>query len=211
MSEAAPEFESGNGYFVKALNALGKYAQRHGIDPAGLPGWSQGEFGWTPPYGSAALDGLIKPWSLSSAAGGALSLNVGTVLQDGDDVEAEVTFSGNFTEFLPTDGQLIYLKVDKTSPTEGEIVVDDPWDDYPNLYETTGTGVSFSLSHYYFPLWRFYSEDGDGNRQNFSNGLWGLQLCDTHLKNINGLYKTGIEPILPVPVFLPASRAIPNS
>ena len=68
MSEAAPEFKSGNGYFVKALNALGKYAQSHGIDPAGLPGWSQGEFGWTPPYGSSALDGSIKPWDI--VAGG---------------------------------------------------------------------------------------------------------------------------------------------
>lgn len=49
MSDQLIEFNSGNKWFVSALNKLVQYARGHGVNPAGVPGWSWTIDGWMPP------------------------------------------------------------------------------------------------------------------------------------------------------------------
>ena len=160
---------------------------------------------------------IKQPWGIvaagSGSGGGSVQLQLlpGTVLQDADDVTSVVAFAGDFSAFLPTAGQILSLSITEKTPTTGTLELGGEWDGYPNPYATEGTGVTFELSKYYFPLWRFYSADGDGHRVKLADGLWGLKLCSDHLRVINGAYKKPSEPILPVPVFIASHRAIPAS
>lgn len=159
MSEQAPEFKSGNGYFVKALNALGEYAQRHGIDPAGLPGWSQGEFGWTPPYGSSALDGSIKPWDIVAGGteDGEKVLSSPNVIASLTDITDELTVTN--TAFVPAiDTWLVAEIIDLDSPAI-EIKLLETWEGFPSAYEFDTTGPSPVFVAARLPLWRFFAPD----------------------------------------------------
>lgn len=150
------------------------------------------------------------PWGLTENDSGTFDVALGTVLQGADDVKSTLTIGGTTTGIQPVAGQMLWLEVDSTSPTTGLLVTGVPWTGYSNPYETSGTGDTLTLVKYRFPLWRFYAADGVGNRQLLAEGVYGLQLCAENLKVINGAYKPTGEPILPVPVFEFASRAVPT-
>lgn len=60
-----PFFKTGNAAFKKALNEVAEFARKHGVNPAGAPGWSQSEDGWVPPGGSTgSAPAAAKQWQL---------------------------------------------------------------------------------------------------------------------------------------------------
>jgi hypothetical protein len=66
MSDSLIEFKSGNKWFVDALNKVVSYARGHGVNPAGVPGWSWTVDGWQPPRfrvieGMGEAGFLVKP------------------------------------------------------------------------------------------------------------------------------------------------------
>lgn len=175
MSEQAPEFKSGNGYFVKALNALGKYAQRHGIDPAGLPGWSQGEFGWTPPYGSSALDGSIKPWDIVAGGteDGEKVLSSPNVISSLTDITDELTVTN--TAFVPAiDTWLVAEIIDLDSPAI-EIKLLETWEGFPSAYEFDTAGAIPVFTAARLPLWKLFTPDPLIDAVSITDGVDGLK------------------------------------
>jgi hypothetical protein len=60
-----PEYKTGNASFRKALNEIVAFARRHGLNPAGAPGWRESADGWVPPGG--IVDGEVadpRQWQL---------------------------------------------------------------------------------------------------------------------------------------------------
>lgn len=154
-----------------------------------------------------------QPWDLVPAeTPGQFKLIKGTVLVDSDDLQEEITFSGNTTALSPAAGQFIYLRVASPYPTSGSIITGGQWPQFPSAYETSGTaGSTVTLDNYYFPLWRFYSEDGEGDRVKLGENLYGLKLCSHHLRNVGGAFKKIGSPVIVVPSFIPWHRVIPSS
>lgn len=59
-----PEFRKGNASIRNALNLIVEYSKKHGVNPAGLPGWSQSADGWVPPLGGPASSDAVRQWQI---------------------------------------------------------------------------------------------------------------------------------------------------
>lgn len=67
MSDTAPEFSTGNKWFVAMANAIIKYAKGHGVNCAGIPGWSWTIDGWMPPVSSGGSYSPVFGFSVKSS------------------------------------------------------------------------------------------------------------------------------------------------
>lgn len=204
------EFEGGFG--AKRFNRLIRHMNKNRV-LLDRPGWEATEDGTLPPPTPDEAAAVVNfPWRLTpNESGEAWDLQVGTLLANDSNLETTVTITGDLTDLSPQAGDLLYLEVTERYPTSGTVVLGPAWSDYPNPYSTSGTGAAFDLSHYRFPLWRFYSADGAGRRRKFSDDLYGLHVCNFHLEVLNGVYQDPSEGILNVPKFVHAHRAIPST
>lgn len=164
MSEKPPEFNGGNGSFRKALNAVVAYARRHGVNPRGLPGWSQTPDGWMPPpvFSSTSFQ---SPWDLTieDAETGQVSVNLGTIIKDADDLtEAFVIVGGGATLAPSASNKWIYLKCENLASPSVTLVCGGDWTGHPSAVEVSGTGPSAEYAAYCYPLFHFRSTAATG-------------------------------------------------
>lgn len=59
-----PEFKKGNASIRHALSEVVEYARKHGVNPAGAPGWSVSADGWVPPGGGTGQRPAPRQWQL---------------------------------------------------------------------------------------------------------------------------------------------------
>lgn len=63
MSQVSPKFSQGNRHFADALNEVVDYAKRHGLNPKGVPGYTETPDGWMPLFSIGTVSGQSN-WDL---------------------------------------------------------------------------------------------------------------------------------------------------
>lgn len=156
-----PEFKTGNASIRKALNEVAEYARRHGVNPAGLPGWSETIDGWNPPIIGPGSESSPEHWGLRiiSETGVATKVaikNPGTVKKTtAYDNSGLVTITGIADEFTPAAGKLLVIKVAPDLAASLEMV--DEWTGWPYPIQTAASSPPGYrvLSYYYYLLYAF--------------------------------------------------------
>lgn len=194
MSDIPPQFSKGNKWFVDALNALVAYARGHGVNPAGIPGWSWTKDGWQPPRVKGGGSESAFPWSLNSAGGGAYSITVGTILKDSSVISGALTCSNPDFEFTPTPDGFLAVKITELAPVEYELVFLSSWtepDGYAISYSGEPGEIGFEFTARHYPLWAFKDARIDDSWAGTGEGVFGKRVCPpTDLKIVDTLYKT---------------------
>jgi hypothetical protein len=178
MAQDAPEFSDGNMAFRKALNSVVNYAKRHGVNPAGVSGWSETADGWMPPRsrGGGEVD---LPWDIetdpeSEADPKEKRLVRPYVSRRVGAIPESVPISGN--SFDPAADRWLVARIDDLEEIAIEIklVTDSELDG--KIYHFTGSPPAFLRAD--IPLWRFYDEDGEG-RVKIMPDVWGEKMVSS--------------------------------
>ena len=114
MSDVPIEFKSGNKWFVDALNKLVKYARGHGVNPAGVPGWSWTVDGWQPPRAKGGGDGLSRLDLIAGEAEGSRKLREPLIVAGINSLHETLEITND--EIIPAADHWIVLRVDSVSP-----------------------------------------------------------------------------------------------
>lgn len=194
----APILKQGNRAIARAINAVAMYAQKHGVNPAGRPGWSQSEYGWVPPlFSSSALVGESM-WDIVKVSGSSdeYELFAPKVRTGLADIEDTVTF--NNTAFTPAADHWLVAKIDDLSTLEITTELLDDWEDHPNAYEFDSNDFEAAR----IPLWQFYGDDDDGLIE-VSSDVYGEKLVPNRALTIyDTLVSTGAGEFKAVPFLL---------
>jgi hypothetical protein len=194
MSDKPPEFSSGNKWMVRALNSVVKFALVHGVNPAGIPGWSQTTDGWQPPRIRPGSVVGAEPWDIS-ITDGLVKIDVGTILKSGDSISEVLTCDNPTDSFTVAAGGYIAIKLDLSSSFDistYEIVYSSAWFVAGGVpVEFTGTVGSggFAVQARYYPLWKFV-EASTSYSTPVSEGVHGVRLCPReHLRMIISYFR----------------------
>lgn len=205
MNQEKPIFTSGNKWFVAALNRLSTALWRHGINPAGRPGWSESPDGWIPPI-FRGVTGIESKWDLSVANSDAKTFTVscGRIIADASNLETELEITGKDSTFTAASGNILRLKItgayDETTVT---LECAGEWTDYPSAVELTETGSDAAFLAYYYPLWKFTDSDADGGTILFE-GIYARRLVGDFdfLRILTAYSEPGSAPIA-TPALIP--------
>lgn len=216
MSDSITDFRSGNKWMVAALNKVIAYARGHGVNPAGIPGWSWTIDGWQPPRVKPSSLSDSSPWEISATdrEEGIISVSAGTILKSSDSISAVLTRSNPDDTFTVDAGGYIAIKLDLSETfgvTEYEIVYGSSWflpDDKPIEYTGTPAQVDFQVLARYYPLWKFVAESGDGTIP-IKEGIHAQRIAPSeHLRLIMAYYQIATDDAMfLVPDFELAPRA----
>jgi hypothetical protein len=163
MSDSITEFKKGNKWFVDALNAVIKYARGHGVNPAGVPGWSWTVDGWQPPRASGGEGVTLDPWDIISAPNteGLSKLRAPFCIWSHDEITKTVSITNAPMELEP-DTWIVAKAVgpiaDFVETPALEIDIVDEWEWYPNAHKFTD-GDPYEWLESYLPLWKLVAED----------------------------------------------------
>ena len=159
MSEKKPEFKGGNVSMAKGLNLVADYAQSHGVDPAGLPGWSKTANGWNPPDFAAIAAANPQPFDLvaDSELEGGYKVYAPKVRTSATDITANSTITDN--GFVPAVDNWLVAEITDLDTPDIEIKMLDTWTGYPSPYEFDTTSGSPVFAAARLPLWRFFAPD----------------------------------------------------
>jgi hypothetical protein len=211
MSDSLIEFKSGNKWFVDALNKVVSYARGHGVNPAGVPGWSWTVDGWKPPRARAGEETQPKTWAIDvvNAETGSIKIECGTIIKDASDLTGKLDITDEDEVFFPSVGDIARLKLD--GPFDDPVAtleVSGDWIDYPAAYDTEGSEDTAEFSAYYYPLWEFVEEKAD-DTVTIKKDLYARRLVgDYHfLRNAAAYHQDGNKPYA-VPFLVPYHRAL---
>jgi hypothetical protein len=194
MGQEKPTFKGGNISIASALNRLANALWRHGVNPAGRPGWSESADGWVPPVVfEGGGESSVFPWGIVPVGDQVYSIATGTILIDSSTISDVLPCSNPSFEFSPSEGAFIAIKITLLNPTSYELVKLNSWpeeDGYTVTY--TGTpGVDFVFTAKHYPLWAFIDTKPDESWSGFGEDLFGKRICPpTDLKLVDALYKT---------------------
>ncbi len=216
MSYQRPKFQSGNKSFIAALNAVLRFAEKHGINPGGRPGWVETENGWMPPYVKATSEFGGSIWTLNviDAGENQVALNLGTVIKDVSDLTDHAVIVDGSENFNVVATDMIWLKVEYSAEEEDLIITlesGDTWTGYPKAFELTGSGSTAEWVATRYVLYKFLAEP-TAETIPISEGLHALKcIGDNHLAAIVTNFKTKGNDDKPVTGFtlIPYHRAIP--
>lgn len=202
------------GFGRKRFNRLLRLIEKYRVLPE-RPGWEQTANGIMPPPTPLAQDISRKWWTLAfDEESDYYTITQGRIangLTD-DDITASLPVTDNTAGITPAAGQLVYLEITGSldSPSVA-LEYGTAWANWPAQYalNEVETGV-YQWTHYRFPLWQFYDEQGDENtRSVFEDGeVFGRHVCMVHL----ALYSTVLIPStsgsatgagLAVPILMP--------
>jgi hypothetical protein len=206
-----PEFKGGNKWFAKALNLVVSYARRHGVNPAGVAGWSETADGWMPPRNAASEIALSLPWKMTviNAEAGEVKLEPGTILKGSDSITEKLTITNpTATLTVEADG-FIALKINSEAPTTCELVALEEWpedDGYQVTYTGTMGGDDFTFVERHYPLWKIIAESTPTSTP-IGSELHAEQLCFDHLQLQYGIYRTPDGEFVQLPGFAASHRA----
>ncbi len=217
MATKPQPLKGGNVSIRNAINQRTEALWRHGVNPAGMPGWSETADGWKPPlsFGGGVFDSFV-PWSLTvvpPAQDNLFSILRGTILINPSSVFSQfagaepntLTCSNEDFEFTPAAGLFIAIKLESLNPTTYELVELNTWPEEDGFTMTyTGTpgeeGFEFVAKHY--PLWYFIDTKPDQSWTGFGESIFGKQVCPPfNFKMVDTLYKTKDGEYLVAPDF----------
>jgi len=179
------------------------------------PGWAQTKDGIMPPPTLLEQDIIPKWWTLEYDTDNEYFTVTQGRIANGitdDDITASLSVTDNTSGITPADDKLVYLEVTGTldSPAVA-LEYGTTWTDWPAQYTLNEVETDvYEWTHYRFPLWQFYSAQGDENtRKSLELGtVFGRHLCPFHL----ALYSTVLIPSssgsatgagLAVPILMP--------
>jgi hypothetical protein len=212
MGQEKPTFKGGNISIASALNRLANALWRHGVNPAGRPGWSESADGWVPPVVFEGGESSVFPWALNSEGDGDYSITVGTILKGDDSVSASLTCDNADYIFEPGVGDFLVLKIVDLVPTSYEIELLSSWPESGGAavsYTGSVANADFELVARYYPLWKFVASSTDPSRQVLGDGLSAIK-CAPHANLViqDSLYRTDTGEVLILPRFGISHRAI---
>ena len=148
-----PTFTGGNKSFGAALNKTVEALWRHGLNPAGMPGWSESADGWVPPPVFDAESPFL-PWSILSRGNGHVAIQVGTIYKSfGSLAEEDIFEIIDFDiEFELSDSTVIYLELDNLATPTITLKAGAAWDDFPSTFKLSTEGV-VKAEKAFFRLW----------------------------------------------------------
>jgi hypothetical protein len=157
MGDTPPEFTSGNRWFIHALNRVVTYAKGHGVNPAGVAGWSWSASGWMPPGPLGAVESTVDAWDIISGEGdGLYRLRRPFVTWSYNNLSLSVDITSG--EFALGDGKWIVAKT--SGPITSflaepalEIAAVDQWDWYPSAHKFDDD-EPYSWEESYLPIWQ---------------------------------------------------------
>ena len=197
MSDKPPEFSSGNKWMVRALNSVVKFALVHGVNPAGIPGWSQTTDGWQPPRIRPSAIAGSDPWDISKTTGEngltSVSVAIGTILKSSDSISTALSCINETDTFEADAGGFIGIKFDLSlgfDIDDYEIVYSDSWfvaSDKTVDYNGTVGADDFEVLAAYFPLYKFVAAAEDGSVP-ISDGVHAVRLCERENLRMVAIY-----------------------
>jgi hypothetical protein len=206
-----PTFANGNKSFGAALNKTVESLWRHGLNPAGMPGWSESADGWVPPPVFSDPAKLIVPWDLTIVSREDLTvkINCGTIIKDISDLRAGMTITNATSTFSPSPGDFAYIKLSGPfSSQTAALEIGGNWDSDPSAVEDDGEGALASFEAYYYHLWSF-SDTKTDESITIGEDLYAVKLAPTAhlLRNSAVYYEDGSRPFS-IPVLIPYHKVI---
>lgn len=214
-----PTFKTGNASIRKALNDVAEYARKHGVNPAGAPGWSTSADGYVPPggetEGETAAAALVWQLIIEDSESGEVSINCGTILKDAADLSETFEIANKDSIFTVGSGDKIFLKITNTF-VGGEFVTniflekDNTWEDYPARYEVTGQNADAQFAAYYYPLYYFDDIADDNSITIIPEEVYAHRVCEnSNFELIWAIYQKGTDAALTVPKLIPSHSPLP--
>jgi hypothetical protein len=163
MGQNKPTFKGGNMSIASALNRLSTSLWRHGVNPAGRPGWSESADGWVPPVVFGGDLASVDNWDIISDPDleGGSKLRSPFCVWSHDQLNKTVSITN--TSFQIGLNKWIVAKASgpiatflETPMLEIDIV--DNWDWYPNAHRFT-EGEPYGWIESYIPIWKLVGED----------------------------------------------------
>lgn len=207
-----PVFTSGNAAFKKALNSVVEFAKVHGLNPGGMPGWSQSADGWRPPSipPSVIAAGLLWELSIEDADAAQVSIKCGKILKDASNLSETFTISNAETIFSVAAGDKLFLKVTNLATPSITLTKASTWTDYPSRYEVTGTEGSAAFSAYHYPLYYFDAVNDAAAITVQADSLYAHRVCEnTHFELIYAVYQKDTDAALTVPKLIASHGPLP--
>lgn len=212
MSQVAPKFSEGNRHFADALNEVVDYAKRHGLNPKGVPGYTETPDGWMPPFpvGAVAIQANWDIYDIDIDSG-LFKIRNGTIMLDSSDISAKMTITNGGNSFSASNGHKAYLKITNLVTPACELVVGANWTDYPSAYEVTGTGNSAAFTAYHFPLYYFDAVKGYDGIAVAANVYAHRVVGHSNLALWFTVAQSGADKSLTVPVLVPSHAPLPSA
>jgi hypothetical protein len=206
-----PTFTGGNKSIGAALNKTVEALWRHGLNPAGMPGWSESADGWVPPPVFSDPAKLIFPWDLRvvSKEDSTVKIDCGTIIKDISDLRVGMTIANATDTFSPSAGDFAYIKLNGAfSSQSATLEVGSDWVSDPSAVEDDGGGGLAEFESYYYHLWSF-SETPTAESISIGANLYAVRLAPpTHLlRNSAVYYDEGSRPFS-IPVLIPYHKVI---
>lgn len=214
-----PIFTNGNAAFKKALNSVVEFARVHGINPGGIPGWSQSADGWRPPAIPPSVTAVPLLWELTveDADLAQVSIKCAKILKDASNLFETLAIQNEEEVFSVGNGDKIFLKITTTFinsqfVTEVSLEKDGTWEDYPARYEITNSGDDAQFTAYYYPLYYFDDISDDDSITIISEELYAHRVCEnSHFELIWAIYQKGTDAALTVPKLVASHAPLPPS
>jgi len=206
-----PEYKSGNASFRKALNDVVLFARRHGLNPAGAPGWRQSADGWAPPPFPSAEIEFKSLWQINieNSENGEVSIDCGTIIKDASDLSEALTITDEEEIFSPNDGDWIYLKLSNIETPTATLMSGENWEDYPSAYEITDEGENATYAAYYYPLYHFVAEPTIGYTIINENLYYKRFAPDSNFELIHTIYRAENDAPLVVHKLISSHAVLP--
>jgi hypothetical protein len=165
-----PTFTGGNKSFGAALNRTIESLWRHGLNPAGMPGWSESADGWVPPVPLEGGETAILPFDIIKAkpqpenGPTMFTLHRPYVRKSNKyDVE-ELSVPITIDDFEVEAGSWLVAKMLGpiatfiTTPTITiEVITEGAWTSFPNAHKGNAS-APYAWTESRIPLWQFLSE-----------------------------------------------------
>lgn len=168
-----PTFTGGNKSFGAALNKTVEALWRHGLNPAGMPGWSESADGWVPPVQFEGGETTILPFDIIKVkpqpeenGPTMFTLHLPYVRKSNKYDVSELSVPITIEDFEIEGGE--YWLVAKmlgpistfiTTPTITiEVIKEDDWESFPNAHKANES-KPYAWTQSMIPIWKFLSEE----------------------------------------------------
>lgn len=162
MATKPQPLKGGNASIRTAINERTEALWRHGVNPAGMPGWSETADGWKPPLAFGGGASGIDNWDIISDpdSDGELKLSSPFCLWSYDQLDKSVLIINNSFQ-LGLDKWIVAKASGPISTfletPELQIEIVDEWNWYPNAHQFT-EGEPYEWIESYLPIWKLVGE-----------------------------------------------------
>jgi hypothetical protein len=171
-----PTFTGGNKSFGAALNKTVESLWRHGLNPAGMPGWSESADGWVPPVQFEGGETTILPFDVIKVkpqpeedGPTIFTLHLPYVRKSNKYDVSELSVPITIEDFEVEAGSWLVAKMlgpietfIETPEITIEVITEEllevAWESFPNAHEAN-PDEPYEWKESRIPLWQFLSEE----------------------------------------------------